>query len=128
MARHRRWNWPASPCRPSAASKRRDAVVRHGAPLVLLCDVNLPGQHATAWLPEVQAIDKDLPMILVTGHGDIAMAVQCMRQGAYDFIEKPAASERIVAIVQRAAEKAPPGAAGAHAGREAGFAAWHRAR
>ncbi len=81
------------------------AVVRHDAPLVLLCDVNLPGQHATAWLPEVQAIDKDLPMILVTGHGDIAMAVQCMRQGAYDFIEKPAASERIVAIVQRAAEK-----------------------
>ncbi|MBL8315861.1 MAG: sigma-54-dependent Fis family transcriptional regulator [Rubrivivax sp.] len=81
------------------------AVVRHDAPLVLLCDVNLPGQHATAWLPEVQAIDKDLPMILVTGHGDIAMAVQCMHQGAYDFIEKPAASERIVSIVQRAAEK-----------------------
>ncbi len=81
------------------------ACVRRDAPLVLLCDVNLPGQHATSWLPEVQAIDKDLPMILVTGHGDIAMAVQCMRQGAYDFIEKPASSERIVAIVQRAAEK-----------------------
>ena len=80
-------------------------AVRHNAPVVLLCDVNLPGQHATAWLPEVQRIDKDLPMILVTGHGDIAMAVQCMRQGAYDFIEKPAPSERIVAIVQRAAEK-----------------------
>jgi two-component system C4-dicarboxylate transport response regulator DctD len=44
-------------------------------------------------------------MILVTGHGDIAMAVQSIRQGAYDFIEKPASSERIVAVVQRAAEK-----------------------
>jgi two-component system C4-dicarboxylate transport response regulator DctD len=57
---------------------------------VLLCDVMLPGLHATAWLPEVQAIDADLPMILMTGHGDIAMAVQAIREGAYDFIEKPA--------------------------------------
>ena len=79
--------------------------VHPGAPVVLLCDVNLPGMHATAWLPEVRAIDPDLPMILVTGHGDIAMAVQSIRQGAYDFIEKPASSERIVAVVQRAAEK-----------------------
>ena len=66
------------------------AVVRHDAPLVLLCDVNLPGQHATAWLPEVQAIDKDLPMILVTGHGDIAMAVQCMRCLLYTSTLLPA--------------------------------------
>ena len=79
--------------------------VRPNAPVVLLCDVNLPGMHATEWLPEVQAVDADLPMILVTGHGDIAMAVQSIRQGAYDFIEKPASSERIVAVVQRAAEK-----------------------
>ncbi|MBP6764751.1 MAG: sigma-54-dependent Fis family transcriptional regulator [Rubrivivax sp.] len=79
--------------------------IRASAPVVLLCDVMLPGQHATEWLPEVQAIDADLPMILVTGHGDIAMAVASIRQGAYDFIEKPASSERIVAVVQRAAEK-----------------------
>jgi two-component system C4-dicarboxylate transport response regulator DctD len=44
--------------RLSTAWKRRVPSVRHGAPLVLLCDVMLPGQHATAWLPEVQAIDK----------------------------------------------------------------------
>jgi two-component system C4-dicarboxylate transport response regulator DctD len=72
---------------------------------VLLCDVMLPGLHATEWLPQVRAIDADLPMILMTGHGDIAMAVQAIRDGAYDFIEKPASSERIVAVVQRAAEK-----------------------
>ncbi len=75
------------------------------APIVLLCDVNLPGMHATDWLPEVRAVDADLPMILVTGHGDIAMAVKALQQGAYDFIEKPASSERIVAVVQRAVEK-----------------------
>ena len=49
------------------------------APIVLLCDVNLPGMHATDWLPEVRAVDADLPMILVTGHGDIAMAVSRAR-------------------------------------------------
>jgi two-component system C4-dicarboxylate transport response regulator DctD len=75
------------------------------APIVLLCDVNLPGMHATDWLPEVRAVDADLPMILVTGHGDIAMAVKALQQGAYDFIEKPASSDRIVAVVQRAVEK-----------------------
>jgi len=76
-----------------------------GAPIVLLCDVNLPGMHATDWLPEVCAVDAGLPMILVTGHGDIAMAVQAILQGACDFIEKPASSDRLIAVVQAAAEK-----------------------
>ncbi len=80
-------------------------IVQPQAPLVLLCDVMLPGLHATDWLPQVRALDAELPMILMTGHGDIAMAVQAIRDGAYDFIEKPASSERIVAVVQRAAEK-----------------------
>lgn len=82
----------------------RRAIQPH-APLVVLCDVMLPGLHATEWLPQVHTIDAELPMILMTGHGDIAMAVQAIRDGAYDFIEKPASSERIVAVVQRAAEK-----------------------
>ncbi len=80
-------------------------TIQPQAPLVVLCDVMLPGLHATEWLPQVRAIDPELPMILMTGHGDIAMAVQAIRDGAYDFIEKPASSERIVAVVQRAAEK-----------------------
>jgi hypothetical protein len=46
-AARRRWSWPASRCRPLAASKRRASPVRPGAPLVLLCDVMLPGMHAT---------------------------------------------------------------------------------
>ncbi len=80
-------------------------TIQPDAPLVVLCDVMLPGLHATDWLPQVRAVDAELPMILMTGHGDIAMAVQAIRDGAYDFIEKPASSERIVAVVQRAAEK-----------------------
>ncbi|MBK6472257.1 MAG: sigma-54-dependent Fis family transcriptional regulator [Betaproteobacteria bacterium] len=93
------------PVRAFGSVEAARRCVSPNAPIVLLCDVNLPGMHATDWLPEVRAVDADLPMILVTGHGDIAMAVKALQQGAYDFIEKPASSDRIVAVVQRAVEK-----------------------
>ena len=57
------------------------------------------------WLPEVRTIDPELPVVLITGHGHIAMAVQAMRQGAYDFIEKPFTTERLVAVVRHAIER-----------------------
>lgn len=79
--------------------------IRFGAPVVVLSDVKLPGKAGTDWLGEILAVDAELPVILVTGHGDIAMAVHAMRQGAYDFIEKPFPSEQLVAVVRRAAEK-----------------------
>ena len=79
--------------------------IRAGVPAVVLSDVKLPGMTGTEWLSEIRDIDADLPVILVTGHGDIAMAVHAMRQGAYDFIEKPFPSEHLVAVVRRAAEK-----------------------
>src|SRR5215208_5419413 len=53
-----------------------------GVPAVVVCDVKLPGMAGTDWLSEIRTIDPDLPVILVTGHGDIAMAVRAMRQGA----------------------------------------------
>ncbi|HSV79832.1 MAG TPA: sigma-54 dependent transcriptional regulator [Ramlibacter sp.] len=81
------------------------ASIHAGVPVVVVCDVKLPGMAGTEWLNEVRAVDPDLPVILVTGHGDIAMAVRAMRQGAYDFIEKPFSSEHLVTVVRRAAEK-----------------------
>ena len=79
--------------------------VTAGAPLVVLCDVRLPGMSGLQWLPELQAADAQLPVILVTGHGDIAMAVDAMRQGAWDFIAKPCSADTLVAAVRRAADK-----------------------
>jgi two-component system C4-dicarboxylate transport response regulator DctD len=58
-----------------------------------------------ALLERVRAIDADLPMILITGHGDISMAVSAMRAGAYDFIEKPFAADLLLDVVRRAMEK-----------------------
>ncbi|MBO9646012.1 MAG: sigma-54-dependent Fis family transcriptional regulator [Pseudacidovorax sp.] len=81
------------------------AAITEGVPAVVVCDVQLPGQSGLGWQAELRRADPQLPVILVTGHGDIAMAVQAMRDGAYDFIEKPYASDRLVAVVRRAAEQ-----------------------
>lgn len=72
---------------------------------VVVCDIRLPKMDGLQFLIEAQEIDKDLPIILITGHGDVSTAVQAMRDGAYDFIEKPYSAERLVKTVQRAIEK-----------------------
>jgi two-component system C4-dicarboxylate transport response regulator DctD len=72
---------------------------------VVVTDVRLPGQSGLELLAQVTAEDPDLPVIVVTGHGDVGMAVEAMRAGAYDFIEKPFAAERLMETVKRAQEK-----------------------
>jgi two-component system C4-dicarboxylate transport response regulator DctD len=72
---------------------------------IVVCDIRLPHMDGLQFLIEAQKIDKDLPVILITGHGDVSTAVQAMRDGAYDFIEKPYSAERLVKTVQRALEK-----------------------
>ena len=74
-------------------------------PGVVVCDIRMPGIDGLTFLQKVRDIDPDLPVILITGHGDIAMAVQSIRDGAYDFIEKPFAAERLVETVKRAVDK-----------------------
>lgn len=72
---------------------------------VLVTDVKLPGMDGLQLLERAQFVDKDIPVILVTGHGDISMAVQAMRSGAYDFLEKPFSPEQLGDVVARAIEK-----------------------
>jgi two-component system C4-dicarboxylate transport response regulator DctD len=74
-------------------------------PGVVVCDIRLPNMDGLEFLVKAQKIDPHLPVILITGHGDISTAVQAMRDGAYDFIEKPYSSERLVKTVLRALEK-----------------------
>lgn len=88
----------------AAAEPALEALRRDGAD-VLITDVRLPGMDGLALLKATVALDAGMPVILMTGHGDIAMAVGAMRDGAYDFIEKPFASDRLVSTVNRALEK-----------------------
>ncbi|MGJ5049097.1 sigma-54-dependent transcriptional regulator [Bradyrhizobium oligotrophicum] len=93
------------PVTPFASAEAAGGIVRADMPFVVVSDVRLRGKSGTEWLSELHRLDPDLPVILVTGHGDISMAVDAMRNGAYDFIEKPCSSEQLVSVVRRALDK-----------------------
>jgi two-component system C4-dicarboxylate transport response regulator DctD len=75
-------------------------------PGVLVTDVRLSGASGLDLLQHCRNAAPGVPVILVTGHGDITMAVQAMREGAYDFIEKPFGADRLTETVRRALERA----------------------
>jgi two-component system C4-dicarboxylate transport response regulator DctD len=72
---------------------------------VVITDVRMPGMTGLEFFDHVRKIDADLPVILITGHGDVPMAVDALHNGAYDFIAKPFPAERIVESARRALEK-----------------------
>jgi signal transduction histidine kinase len=72
---------------------------------VILCDLKMPVMGALEVLEVVGVRYPDVPLIIITGHGTVANAVECMKKGAYDFVTKPFRSDHLVLIVQRALEK-----------------------
>ena len=74
-------------------------------PGVVVTDLRMPTMDGMAVLEAVNFIDPQIPLVMITGHGDIDSAVQAMREGAYDFIEKPFQPQRLLASVLRAQEK-----------------------
>lgn len=72
---------------------------------VIVSDIRMPKMDGMAFLASLGSLDKDIPVVLLTAHGDVQMAVEAMRQGAYDFIEKPFDPARFLDVVQRACEK-----------------------
>ncbi|RVU38535.1 sigma-54-dependent Fis family transcriptional regulator [Hwanghaeella grinnelliae] len=82
-----------------------DLKIGNAWPGVLVTDIKMPGTSGLDLMSHVLAADPDLPVVLITGHGDVPMAVQAMRDGAYDFLEKPFPSDMLVDAVRRALEK-----------------------
>ncbi|TBV03249.1 two-component response regulator AauR [Phytopseudomonas dryadis] len=72
---------------------------------IVISDIRLPGMDGLQLLAELKRRDPALPVVLITGHGDIGMAVGAMRDGAYDFMEKPFSPERLVDVTRRALEQ-----------------------
>lgn len=72
---------------------------------IVVSDIRLPGIDGLELLGRLKQRDPSLPVVLITGHGDIGMAVNAMRDGAYDFMEKPFSPERLVDVVRRALEQ-----------------------
>jgi len=69
---------------------------------VVISDIRMPGKDGFALLEYVRGVDGDLPVILLTGEGDIPMAVKGISAGAFDFLEKPCAPKDLLAVVERA--------------------------
>jgi two-component system, NtrC family, C4-dicarboxylate transport response regulator DctD len=71
----------------------------------VVTDVKMPGMDGEELLGEMLRRDYPPPVIMITGHGDISMAVRCLKAGAYDFVEKPFEDAVLLASVRRAVEK-----------------------
>jgi two-component system C4-dicarboxylate transport response regulator DctD len=87
----------------SAEAALREIAPGHAG--IVVSDIRLPGMDGMALLRELKSRDAALPVVMITGHGDVGLAVDAMKHGAYDFLEKPFAPERLVEVVGRALEQ-----------------------
>ncbi|MDF0488185.1 response regulator [Sphingomonas sp. H39-1-10] len=78
------------------------ADARPELPACLVLDVRLPGENGLDFQEGLAARGIDLPVILITGHGDIPMSVRAMKAGAIDFLPKPFSDEQMLAAVETA--------------------------
>lgn len=89
-------------CRPFDRAEQALEQIDRDFAGVIVTDLRMPGMGGAALLHAVLEQDAEIPIILITGHGDVDLAVSMMRDGAYDFIQKPFEPERLVDAVQRA--------------------------
>ena len=73
-------------------------------PGVIVSDIRMPGMDGMSFLKRVMSVDSALPVIMITGHGDVPMAVEAMRVGAYDFLEKPFNPDRMTELAKKATQ------------------------
>ncbi|MFY0663332.1 MAG: sigma-54-dependent Fis family transcriptional regulator [Natronospirillum sp.] len=87
---------------PFSGARQAMSVLTPDFPGVVISDIRMPEMDGMSLL---KAVDRHIPVILITGHGGIAQAVEAMKLGAYDFLEKPYNPERLVDMVRRACEQ-----------------------
>ena len=68
----------------------------------VVTDIRMDGMDGLQLFARIMEIDRDIPVILITGHGDIKMAVRAMQDGAFDFLSKPFATEHLAVVVRKA--------------------------
>lgn len=86
---------------PNRLLKALDAT----SPVVVVTDLNMPELDGLSLFKKIKQLDPQIPVILLTGYGDVSIAVKAIRDGVYDFLEKPFNNEHVVEVVRRAAEK-----------------------
>lgn len=71
-------------------------------PGIVVTDIRMPGMDGLELRAAIHAIDPDIPVVLITGHADVTMAVRALHDGAFDFLAKPFAADHLVGVVRRA--------------------------
>lgn len=80
-------------------------IVKEQAPDLIFLDVWLPAMDGIQTLQEINAVKSDIPVVIISGHGNIEIAVKATKMGAYDFLEKPLSLERVLISAKRALER-----------------------
>jgi len=80
-------------------------ILRETSPDLIFLDIWLTGMDGIKTLQEIKAMKPDAPVIMISGHGSIELAVKATQIGAYDFLEKPLSLERVLLVSKRAIEK-----------------------
>ncbi len=85
----------------------QEALAGIGAdfPGVVITDIRMPNVDGMTLLKKLVALDSTIPVIMITGHGDVPIAVEAMRLGAFDFLEKPFNPEKMMALAEKAVKK-----------------------
>jgi two-component system nitrogen regulation response regulator NtrX len=81
------------------------AIAKEHMPDIVFLDVWLPEMDGLETLPRLKEIDANIPVIMISGHGNIEIAVKATRLGAYDFLEKPLSLEKVIITAKRALER-----------------------
>ncbi|MFZ6006229.1 MAG: sigma-54-dependent transcriptional regulator [Nitrospirota bacterium] len=81
------------------------AITKEHMPDIVFLDVWLPEMDGLETLPRLKEIDANIPVIMISGHGNIEIAVKATRLGAYDFLEKPLSLEKVIITAKRALER-----------------------
>src|SRR5437764_3078903 len=81
------------------------ALAEREAPDLVLLDVKMPGMDGIEVLERLRNMNEALPVVVVSGHGTISTAVEATKKGAFDFIEKPFASDRVLVSLRNALDQ-----------------------
>ena len=81
------------------------ARFEHAAPACVILDIRMPGMGGIEVHEQLALRGTTTPVVFVTGHGDVPMAVEAIKRGAFDFIEKPFNEQQLTAVIERALER-----------------------
>ena len=89
----------------AADGKQAIEVFGEGAWDLVFCDIKMPYMDGVEVLEQMMAINPEIPVIMISGHGDINTAVDCLKKGAFDYLPKPPDLNRLLSTVRHALEK-----------------------